>query len=139
MKSKEVSFADKSKEELTVYMDALKEILGMTRTAYETNDLVLAKKVEPLEEVIDNINDKAKKHHIKRMQKGKCTMELGIIFEDLITNFERVSDHCSNIAVCMIEVADDVYDTHEYLDTLKEAQSPEFQTLYQEYNKKYHI
>ena len=139
MNSKEVSFSDKSKEELTVYMDALKEILGMTRTAYETNDLVLAKKVEPLEEVIDNINDKAKKHHIKRMQKGKCTMELGIIFEDLITNFERVSDHCSNIAVCMIEVADDVYDTHEYLDTLKEAQSPEFQTLYQEYNKKYHI
>jgi len=74
-----------------------------------------------------------------RLQKGKCTMELGVMLEDLMTDLERISDHCSNIAVTIIEIADDTYDTHEYLDTLKEAQTPEFKRLYEEYDRKYHI
>ena len=109
----------------------------MTMQAFNTDDYDLAKHVEPLEDVIDGINSKAKKHHIKRLQKGKCTIALSVPFEDLLTNFERVSDHCSNVAVCMIQTKDDVYDTHEYLDTLKENNTPEFRAMYEEYKEKY--
>ncbi|MBQ1547750.1 MAG: Na/Pi cotransporter family protein, partial [Lachnospiraceae bacterium] len=85
------------------------------------------------------LNEKAKKHHIKRLQKGKCTIELGILLEDLLINFERVSDHCSNVAVAMIQTAEDSYDTHEYLDTLKEEATPEFEEMYNKYNEMYKI
>lgn len=137
MKKKELVFSDKAKEELQIYIRALQKIVSMTMQAFNTDDYELAKHVEPLEDVIDGINDKAKKHHIKRLQKGKCTIALSVPFEDLLTNFERVSDHCSNVAVCMIQTRDDVYDTHEYLDTLKENNTPEFRAMYDEYKAEY--
>ena len=137
MHKKELVFSEKASAELQTYIQALRKIVSMTMQAFNTDDYDLAKHVEPLEDVIDGINSKAKKHHIKRLQKGKCTIELSVPFEDLLTNFERVSDHCSNVAVCMIQTKDDVYDTHEYLDTLKENNTPEFRAMYEEYKEKY--
>ena len=137
MQKKELVFSEKASAELQTYIQALRKIVSMTMQAFNTDDYDLAKHVEPLEDVIDGINSKAKKHHIKRLQKGKCTIALSVPFEDLLTNFERVSDHCSNVAVCMIQTKDDVYDTHEYLDTLKENNTPEFRAMYEEYKEKY--
>ena len=137
MHKKELVFSEKASAELQTYIQALRKIVSMTMQAFNTDDYELAKHVEPLEDVIDGINSKAKKHHIKRLQKGKCTIALSVPFEDLLTNFERVSDHCSNVAVCMIQTKDDVYDTHEYLDTLKENNTPEFRAMYEEYKEKY--
>ena len=137
MHKKELVFSEKANTELQTYIRALRKIVSMTMQAFNTDDYDLAKHVEPLEDVIDGINSKAKKHHIKRLQKGKCTIALSVPFEDLLTNFERVSDHCSNVAVCMIQTKDDVYDTHEYLDTLKENNTPEFRAMYKEYKEKY--
>lgn len=139
MNQKKLTFSDKGKEELRVYCAALTENISLTMKALKNEDIATARMVEPLEEVIDNLNERAKRHHVKRLQKGKCTMELGVMLEDLMTDLERISDHCSNIAVTIIEIADDTYDTHEYLDTLKESQTPEFQRLYAEFDKKYHI
>lgn len=139
MNKKELEFSEKAREELQVYINALRDIVAMTMRAFAQEDYELAKHVEPLEDVIDGINDKAKKHHIKRLQKGKCTIALSVAFEDLLTNFERVSDHCSNVAVCMIQMRDDVYDTHEYLDTLKENNTPEFRAMYEEYKQRYSL
>ena len=76
--------------------------------------------VEPLEQVINGLNAEMKQRHIRRLRKGKCTIELGWVLQDLLTNIERVSDHCSNIAICMIEVKEDEHDAHSYLETLKE-------------------
>ena len=86
----------------------------------------MATKVEPLEEVIDTLNDEVKKKHVKRLRKGKCTIELGFVLSDITTNFERIADHCSNIAVCIIQTNEDGFDTHEYLDNLKENDYPKF-------------
>ncbi|MBQ6258120.1 MAG: Na/Pi cotransporter family protein, partial [Lachnospiraceae bacterium] len=139
MNEKQLTFSEKGREELRVYCAALTENIDLTMKALKDEDIETARMVEPLEEVIDNLNERAKRHHVKRLQKGKCTMELGVMLEDLMTDLERISDHCSNIAVTIIEIADDTYDTHEYLDTLKESQTPEFQRLYAQFDQKYHI
>ena len=89
---------------LNVMMDAIKEIINNATLAFINNDVKLAAKVEPLEQVIDRIRDKLKEAHVKRLTNGECTIELGFIFSDLITSMERVSDHCSNIAVGVIEI-----------------------------------
>lgn len=139
MKKNDQTFSKKAAEELDVYIAALREIVDMTMHAFCEDDYALARRVEPLEDVIDGINDKARKHHIKRLQKGKCSIALSVPYEDLLTNFERVSDHCSNVAVCMIQVKDDVYDTHEYLDTLRENNTPEFRAMYEEYKARFSL
>ena len=139
MEEKDFHFSEECQKELLVYTAAVREIVSMMVEAFQNNDLVTAKRIEPLEEVIDNINARAKKHHIKRLKSGVCTMEPGVILEDITTNLERVSDHCSNVGVTLIEVSEDVYDTHEYLDTLKAAQTPEFEALYREYDSEFHI
>ncbi|MDE7246672.1 MAG: PhoU domain-containing protein, partial [Lachnospiraceae bacterium] len=128
-----------AREELKVYVAAFLEILTMTCRVFETEDTVLATQVEPLEEVIDALNDEVKKQHIKRLRKGKCTIELGFILSDLTTNFERVADHCSNIAVCMIQTREDGFEAHEYLDNLKVEGNVEFANKYKEYRKKYKL
>ena len=111
----------------------------MTCTVFDTEDVKLATQVEPLEEVIDTLNDEVKKKHIKRLRKGKCTIELGFVLSDLTTNFERIADHCSNVAVCLIQTREDGFETHEYLDNLKENENPEFIAKYREYRKKYKL
>ncbi len=116
MRDKKQTFSKKAFEELSVLTGAVHDIVDKTMKVFIDRDIEGAKGVEPLEEVIDGLNVALRQNHIKRLRKGKCTIELGIILEDLITNLERVSDHCSNIAVCLIQVRSDGFETHEYVD-----------------------
>ena len=137
--NKEAGFSDKAKAELQIYENAIREIVTMTFKVFIEEDIRLATKVEPLEEVIDTLNDEVKKKHVKRLRKGKCTIELGFVLSDITTNYERIADHCSNIAVCLIQTKEDGFDTHEYLDNLKENDDPEFINMYKEYRSKYKL
>jgi phosphate:Na+ symporter len=116
MEQNKMVFSPRAKAELQVLIRAVRDIAGETERIFRENDLELAAHIEPLEEVIDGLNMQIRQRHIRRLRKGKCTIELGIILEDLITGLERVADHCSNIAVCLIQVSADGFDTHEYLD-----------------------
>jgi phosphate:Na+ symporter len=116
MEQNKMAFSPRAKAELQVLIRAVRDIAGETERIFRENDLELAAHIEPLEEVIDGLNMQIRQRHIRRLRKGKCTIELGIILEDLITGLERVADHCSNIAVCLIQVSADGFDTHEYLD-----------------------
>lgn len=133
---KKENFSDKAVEELGVATKAIHEIMNLSFKVFEDEDTILADTVEPLEEVIDNLQVELKKRHIKRLRGGQCTIELGFAFSDIMANYERVADHCSNIAVCIIEVKADEFDTHEYLDHIK-ADNPEFDQMYKNYKKKY--
>lgn len=139
MKAKELEFSPKAKEELMVYGEAVKEIMQLSVNAYKSGSMEVAGQVEPLEEVIDNLNVKVRNHHVKRLRKGKCTIELGLSLSDILTNYERVADHCSNIAVCLIQVEEDGFETHEYLHEVRKKDNKEFQNLYQMYYNKYQI
>lgn len=134
---KEINFSENAKAELKVATDAIKEILELTEKAFAENDLTLAKKVEPLEQVIDDLLAEIKSRHIARLTGGKCTIELGFVLSDLLTNYERVSDHCSNIAVCQIQISKSVFDTHEYLNNYKSSGSETFTHSFDEYKDKY--
>lgn len=134
---KDEKFSKKAREELLVYAEAVKEIVTMTCEMFKEEDLKKAFMVEPLEEVIDHLDKEEKKRHIKRLRKGKCTIELGFSLSDITTNFERIADHCSNIAVCMMQINEDVLDTHEYFDQMKPEDNEEFDLMYQGYRKKY--
>ena len=114
MYEKELSFSKKAEEELAIFTDAVKEIVNTSMTVFQKEDLGLARMVEPLEEVIDYLNAEIKKRHIKRLRKGKCTIEMGFVLSDITTNYERVSDHCSNIALCLLQLNEENFDTHEY-------------------------
>ena len=123
---KDEHFSDKAKAELKIYEKAIRDIVSMTFDVFEKQDVAMAAKVEPLEEVIDTLNDEVKKKHVKRLRKGKCTIELGFVLSDITTNFERIADHCSNIGVCVTQVHEDLYDTHSHLDTVKNAPGEHF-------------
>ncbi len=138
MYEKKVAFSEEAKNEIAIITKAVSEILEMTFSVLANGDLALAEKVEPLEQVIDYLKRTIKKGHIERLQAGGCTIELGFILSDLLTDYERISDHCSNIAVCMIEINNDVFDTHEYLSNVK-AGKGEFNSLYEGYMQKYSI
>lgn len=116
MISQKQEFSNKAKKELLVLVKGVHDIVELTIDSFFNEDLQGAKKVEPLEEVIDGLNVKLRQRHIDRLRAGKCTIELGIALEDIIANLERVSDHCSNIAVCMIQVTSGNFETHEYID-----------------------
>lgn len=135
---KKLNFSDKAKSELGVLTDAIEEILDMSIDTYRTNDTEKATLIEPLEQVIDSIVSAIKTKHIKRLQAGDCSIELGFILSDLLGNYERVSDHCSNIAVSVIEISKDNYDTHKYLQDIK-YNSEVFKKRYEEYSLKYGI
>ncbi len=138
MHEKKSEFSDKAEEELKVYESAIREIIDTAFRVFETGDTTLATYVEPLEEVIDVLDDEIKKHHVKRLRKGKCTIEQGFVLSDICNNFERIADHCSNIAVCIIQAKEDGFETHEYLDNLKED-NPDFKEKYKTFRKKYKI
>lgn len=133
---KGLSFTQEAQAELNTLLQAIDEILTMTVTAYERNDTDLAARVEPLEEVIDQLIAKMKDQHIRRLQQGACTIEKGFIFSDILNNCERISDHCSNIAVAVIEVKHDSFDAHRYLQGVKYG-NHEFNLIFQEYAAKY--
>ena len=134
--AKGLSFTQEAQAELNTLLQAIDEILTMTVTAYERNDTDLAARVEPLEEVIDQLIAKMKDQHIRRLQQGACTIEKGFIFSDILNNCERISDHCSNIAVAVIEVEHDSFDAHRYLQGVKYG-NHEFNLIFQEYAAKY--
>lgn len=118
IRDKGLSFSPEAKKELAVMIDAVKEILQLSLCAFRDNDLPKAYSVEPLEEVVDNLKLQLKSAHVNRLRKNECTIEMGFVHSDLLTNLERVSDHCSNIAVCMIEIAHNSFEMHGYINAL---------------------
>lgn len=137
MQDKDLEFSGSAQEELTVMGMAVAEIIQLTTEAFLKNDPAIAKRVEPLEEVIDNLNVQIKARHIERLQKGECTTLLGFVLTDLITSFERIADHCSNIAICIIQSGKNTYDAHIYLDRLKASDDRFFRENYALYQQKY--
>lgn len=134
---KNIAFSSEAQLGLDVMTKAVTDILEMTITAFTNDDLELAKKIEPLEEVIDLLRKELKDRHIRRLQKGQCTTELGFVYTDILTNYERVSDHCSNIGVCMLQLAQDSFDTHEYLHDVKYTGERSFTEQFEANKKKY--
>ncbi len=140
MRDKKLRFSDKAAAELKVYTTAIHEIVNMAFDAFTTENVEAAGNVEPLEEVMDYLKAELKDRHVRRLRKGKCTIELGFVLTDLITNYERVADHCSNIAVCLIQVVgNDGFDTHEYLDNIKSKDNEEFKIKVHWYKEKYEL
>lgn len=139
MKDKEISFSDAATEELKTMCGAVTEILNMTETAFVNSDYELALLVEPLEQVVDDLKDDIKRRHVIRVQKNQCTIEHGFILSDILTDLERVSDHCSNVAGCLVEMSlHDALDLHNYLNKIK-AGSEEYNENYKKFSKKYSI
>ena len=139
IKEKKISFSSEANRELGVLQSAVSQILDITYTALINNDLKLATDVEPLEEVIDELRDKIKLNHIIRLQKSECTIEHGFVLSDLLNNFERVSDHCSNIAGCVVEISrHEALDMHKYLGQMKHG-SKEFSDKYENYKTQYSL
>ena len=134
---KGLSFSPNAQRELDVLFAAVRQIVSMTMTAFCEEDLPLAGRVEPLEEVVDELCDQMKLNHVERLQQGICTIKQGFVFNDIVTNCERVSDHCSNIAVAMIELSGDAFRTHTYVHALQEKETPEFREAYDEYLRRF--
>lgn len=136
---KKIQFSEKAREELAIITAAVSEILDLSVEVLVNDNIDTAKCVEPLEQVIDRLKRKIKNGHISRLRQGDCTMELGFILSDLLTNYERIADHCSNIAVCFIEITNDSFETHEYLNQVKSGEVEEFMDMYKSYKQKYYI
>lgn len=139
MMKDESEFSKKAVEEMQVYSEAVADILTRTTKAFVEDDQELARTVEPLEEVIDDLNKTVKKHHMKRLHKGKCTIELGLVLSDLAMNYERVADHCSNIAVYMMQLQDNRLEEHSFTEQMDEAESAEFTRYVAEFREKYQL
>lgn len=129
-------FSKKATAELAVFTQALQDIIQVTFRAFENSDVEEASHVEPLEEVIDDLKEEIRSRHIKRLAKGKCTIELGFALTDLVTNYERIADHCSNIAVAVIQVDEKEHDVHKYLGQIK-TEDPRFAQMYHTYKERY--
>ena len=134
---KKIVFSEAAQEELRVLCSAVTEILNEAIDNFISGNERGQYSIEPLEQRIDELCDILKHHHVERMQAGMCSMSVGFVFNDLLTNFERVSDHCSNIAVAMIEISEDLFDTHGYMNELKKSETGDYNRLYKEYSEKY--
>ncbi len=139
IKEKNIIFSDDAKRELQITIDALREIVDITVDSFVNDDFEKAAHVEPIEQVIDKLKDELKARHIDRLQKGECTVQMGFVFSDLLTNIERVSDHCSNIAVYTIQQDSPKLDTHKYLRKVKTAAVGNFIDEFESYEKKYSL
>ena len=137
MKEKGISFSSEAKIELNVLEEAIKRILEISENAFEKNDVAEAKKVEPLEQVVNELARTVKSRHVERLKNGTCTIELGFVLSDLINNYERIADHCSNIAIAIIEVNRGSFDTHGYIIDIKESKDGDYTNMYNEYRKTY--
>lgn len=137
--NKGLIFSPAAQGELKVFSSAIREIVENTVDVFEREDNEKAVIVEPLEEVVDDINLMLKSRHIARLREGECTIELGFVLSDITTNFERVADHCSNIAIHVIQMDEDAMEAHGYLDTLKRDEDPVFKKKYAEYKEKYRL
>ncbi len=139
MYDKELSFSKKAQEELAVYTGAIKDIVNTSILVFQEEDLKLAAMIEPLEEVIDYLNVEVKKRHMKRLRKGKCTIEMGFVLSDITTNYERVSDHCSNIALSLLQLNEENFDTHEYQESLSSKDNVAFTTEVKHLKERYQL
>ena len=139
MNTKNIAFSDKGKREIDVISAAVTEIMNMSIDAFINDDAESSLQVEPLEQVIDKLSKQFKASHIERLQDGDCTIELGFVFTDIISNYERVSDHCSNIAVYTMQLPSDKLDAHKYLNKIKSSSNTEFVENYEKYEAKYTV
>ena len=137
MHDNKYQFSEAANHELDVMCEAVLEVVRMTNEAFVENDISLAKRVAPLEEYIDYMRDTIKQNHVTRLKNEICLLAQGIVFNDIITNCERVSDLCSNIAVAMIEIGDESFETHEYLNTVRERQGQKFEKRYEDYKERF--
>ncbi len=138
IKEKELFFSDDAREELGVICSAVDEVVTYARDAFVNNDLVAANYVEPLEEVVDDLKDSLRSRHIRRLQRGQCSIEVGFVWADLLTGLERISDHSSNVAVCVIEMAQNTMNQHEAVRNIRTG-GAEFDRAYQAYREKYQL
>ena len=136
---KGIDFSDDATRELSVLSAAVREIVRLTTEAFEKDNMILAAQVEPLEELIDQLCDESKSRHVERLQQGRCTIRQGFVFNDVLTAIERVGDHCSNVALAMLELREDAFDTHETLHRIRDNESPEFQSTYDDYAARFSI
>lgn len=136
---KKLAFSEKAQAELATLSDAISEIVGLAYKSFAENDLEAATKVEPLEQVVDDLKDRIKAKHIRRLQEGRCTVELGFVLNDILTDLERVSDHCSNIAGLVLEMNHSEMDIHKYLKKIKKDPDGEFAAMFESYSQKYSL
>ena len=139
MNGKKACFSNSAKEEFHVFAEAVKDIVDKAFYAFIQSDEEEAKKIEPLEEVIDNLHAEVRKRHVKRLRAGDCTIEMGFVLSDLSTSLERIADHCSNLAVSVIQLSDEEIASHGYLESLDKGNNEWFQTLYHQYKSKYEL
>lgn len=132
---KGIVFSDDAKQELRVLENAVSEIAGTAIEAFINNNLQLAEKIEPLEELIDELCDELKLHHVQRLKHGTCSLNSGFVFNDILNNYERIADHCSNIAVAMIALESDNFDAHEYLGSVKRMKNETYEKYFDAYSK----
>ena len=138
MNTKNMEFSDKAKNELQIFMEAIRRIIDEAIESFINNDRNLALLVEPLEEVIDGMNNELKERHIRRLREGKCTIELGFVLSDITTNCERIADHCSNIAVSVLQVKQTNLESHDYLGRIK-SDDPAFKQHYNDFLRIYRL
>ena len=136
---KKIVFSDGANHEISVLSNAVNDIISMTAEVVRDGNLELAEKIEPLEQIIDRLKYKMKSNHVKRLQNSDCTIETGFVYSDFITNCERASDHCSNIAVCMLEMSHDSMDVHEYLHNVKNEDNGVFADNYEKFKEQYKL
>ena len=136
---KKIEFSMQGKHEMDVLLSAVTEIVTLSFDAFIDNKLEQSYRVEPLEEVIDNICVEMKLHHVERLQNGICTLGNGFVFNDMLTYCERIADHCSNIAIAMIELAGQTFDTHQYLIRLREKRTHNFDLYYESYSRRFSL
>lgn len=136
---KKAAFSRKAKEELQVFTDALCEIVSLMVEAFTKGDMEKALAIEPLEETMDDLSKKLKKRHVERLKTGECTIMLGFALSDLVTNYERISDHCSNIAIALLQSQSNGYEVHEYVSELQKEENSEFQRAYLAFRQKYNL
>ncbi len=136
MAEKDLRFSAKADAELLVYARAVKDIIVSAVSALETQDIDVARGVEPLEEVIDYLSDELMSRHVRRLRRGECTIEMGFILADVMNNYERVSDHCSNIAICAIQESEDV-EAHQYIEVMRSPENPDFIKEVERFKQKY--
>ena len=137
MHEKNISFSDKGTKEMKTLTAAIGEIIDITFASFLDDDAETAYRVEPLEQVIDRLCRWMKEKHTQRLQKGKCTIAQGYVFNDLIADFERVGDHCSNIAIVIVDLMSNSLDVHQLSETIREERSPEYERYYEEFGMKY--
>ena len=139
IRDKKLEFSAEARQELSTLEGAVGEILDLALTSFCDNNLDTAVMVEPLEQVIDDLKEKMRIHHILRMQQGSCSIESGFVWSDLLSALERVSDHCSNIAGCILEIDHDDMDIHEYLRSVKQGEKNEYNDYYDYFKMKYSL